>query len=234
MDYPKVSFTPWLDGEGRARKAGADLDLHLLPLFVPSASFSSLKPSRWWTLISSLFTKSESLPYCIPTELGSQGSQRRRGRKRRADHFLPFPRFQSSTLDLFPSYFSNFAMSEVCRSTLKLLTKTQTSLSRFLLGSARISSSLAAGNPRPHLLRLPPSTLAVLGGVSMDFLEATVPLLCHRVEITSLNALELLFCARKKATVSSDRFLSVPLDVSPDFLSLPSYCFSPSTSGLAL
>jgi len=62
-----------------------------------------------------------------------------------------------------------------------------------------------------------PSTLAALGGVSLDWLEVTVPLLYRTVEVTSIQQLEQLFCRRDDAEVSSNlAHLLIPF---PPFLS---------------
>ena len=57
-----------------------------------------------------------------------------------------------------------------------------------------------------------PSTLAILGRVSLDFLTATSPILYKHVETKSVESLEMLFCDRngekKQKKVSS---VSLPL-----------------------
>ncbi|KAL7413281.1 hypothetical protein BDY24DRAFT_441530 [Mrakia frigida] len=70
-----------------------------------------------------------------------------------------------------------------------------------------------------------PSTLASLGSVSLDFLVATSPHLHGSVEISTVEALEKLFCERKQPTTSPPSRIN-PYSTSP-FLKPAS---SPSTS----
>ena len=63
-----------------------------------------------------------------------------------------------------------------------------------------------------------PSTLAVLGRVSYDFLASTTPLLYEKVTVVSGEQLEALFCVRKEAKKVSSISLLTPFLVALRFL----------------
>ncbi|KAL7416055.1 hypothetical protein BDY24DRAFT_439276 [Mrakia frigida] len=84
-----------------------------------------------------------------------------------------------------------------------------------------------------------PSTLAVLGGVSLDFLIATSKILYGRVEIRTLKGLEGLFSGRDRETKSLLRinsYLSLlqVKSLTLDFSSLPDSPSTPLSSHLDL
>lgn len=69
-----------------------------------------------------------------------------------------------------------------------------------------------------------PSTLAVLGRVSYDFLTSTAPILYEKVLVTSYKQLDALFCEREEV---KKKVSSLPVSVSAWLLpaSLTPPCF---------
>jgi len=133
-------------------------------------------------------------------------------------------------------------MSSVIRASSRLSPLSSSSLSLILL-------QLQLGRPRPSLpwdvlLVLfelaDPSSLALLGRVSYDFLVSTVPHLYQDVVLSSPSQISVMFCAReekKKVSSTSPFSFVLPSSLSPDFLSTSlsspplreSTHFSPST-----